>query len=84
MPQLLPALALGMKVYYRITLTAVFLKYILCLGKIYLLGRILSFYSLTYSLGGKKKLRRHKQQNRLKYLPYERNLFPLRKYSYYN
>lgn len=55
MPQLLPALALGMKVYYRITLTAVFLKYILCLGRIYLLGRILSFYSLTYSLGGKKK-----------------------------
>lgn len=55
MPQLLPALALGMKVYYHITLTAVILKYIFCLGRIYLLGRILAFYFLTYSLGEKKK-----------------------------
>jgi len=54
MPQLLPALALGMKVYYHITLTAVILKYIFSLGRICLLGRMLPFYFLTYSLGEKK------------------------------
>lgn len=54
MPQLLPALALGMKVYYHITLTAVILKYIFSLGRICLLGRMLSYF-LTYSLGKKNK-----------------------------
>lgn len=82
-PQLLPALALGMKFYYRITLTAVILKYTFYLGRFCLLGTILSFYFSTYSLG-EKKLRRRKWQNRLKYPSGERNLFSLSKYNYYN
>lgn len=52
---MLPVLALGMKVYYYIALMVVILKYVVCLGRISLLGKILSFYFLTYSLREKKK-----------------------------
>lgn len=60
MPQLLPVLALGMKVYYHITLMVVILKYVFCLGRISLLGKILFFYFLTYPLGIKEKKKRKK------------------------
>lgn len=60
---MLPVLALGMKVYYYIALMVVILKYVVCLGRISLLGKILSFYFLTYSLREKKKkTKKHKRR----------------------